>query len=48
MIALDCHPLFIVDDKEFSNLIRQLEPSYTLPSRMYITEKFVMKIRHSS
>jgi len=44
MIALDCHPFSIVDDEGFINLIRQLEPRYTIPSRKYITEKVVTKI----
>ena len=44
MIALDCHPFSIVDDEGFINLIRQLEPRYTIPSRKYIIEKVVMKI----
>ena len=44
MVALDCHPFSIVEDKRFTRLIKELEPRYTLPSRRYFTENVVTKI----
>ena len=38
MIALDCEPFSVVKDQGFKQLIRELEPRYTLPSRKYFTE----------
>ena len=47
MIALDTHPFSIVEDQGFTWLIKELEPRYTLPSRIYFTENIVTKIYES-
>ena len=44
MIALDCQPVSIVTDVGFINLLRQLEPRYTLPSRKYFTQNVIPAI----
>ena len=43
-MSLDCYPFSIVEDKGFTNLIKELEPRYTLSSRRYFTENIVTKI----
>ena len=39
MIALDSQPFSMVDDPGFTQLVRELEPRYSLPSRKHVTEK---------
>lgn len=41
MIVKDYQPLSIVEDSGFRNLIRKLNPSYTLPSRKTLSEKLL-------
>ena len=41
IIALDCHPLSLVEDEGFTRLLKELEPRYSLPSRRYITENVI-------
>ena len=44
MIALDSQPFSMVDDPGFTQLVRELEPRYSLPSRKYVTEKTLPRI----
>ena len=44
MIAIDCQPFSIVADVDFTRLLKQLEPRYSLPSRRYITEVILPRI----
>ena len=44
MIALDNHPFSIVEDIGFRQLMQQLEPCYSVPSRNYITEVVIPRI----
>ena len=44
MICLDAQPFSIVEDSGFSQLVHELEPRYSLPSRKYITENILPKI----
>ena len=41
MMALDFQPYSIVSDTGFTELLKTLEPRYTLPSRRYFTEDVV-------
>lgn len=45
MVALDCQPLSIVDDRGFKAVLNALEPRYNLPSRRYITENVLSRIQ---
>ena len=38
MIALDCQLFSVVEGQGFKQLIKELEPRYTLLSRKYFTE----------
>ena len=38
MIAIDTQPFSIVENEGFTNLLKALEPRYSLPSRRYVTE----------
>ena len=44
MICLDAQPFSIVDDSGFTQLVHELEPRYSLPSRKYITENILPQI----
>ena len=41
MMALDFQPYSLVSDTGFTELLKTLEPRYTLPSRRYFTEDVV-------
>ena len=45
MIALDCQPFSIVDNIGFMQLLKALEPRYLLPSRRYVTETILLKLK---
>ena len=45
MIALDSQPFTIVKDPGFTRLVRELEPRYSLPSKKYVTEKILPKVK---
>jgi len=47
MMALDFQPYSIVTDDGFTQLLKTLEPRYTLPSRHYFTEQVVPDIANS-
>ena len=44
MICLDTQPFSIVENPGFSQLVHDLEPRYSLPSRKYITENVLPQI----
>ena len=44
MIAVDCQPLSVVEDIEFTRVLQVLEPWYKFPSRKYFTESVIPKI----
>ena len=46
MIALDCQPFSIVQDHGFAQLLKALEPRYSLPSRQYITETIIPQVKN--
>ena len=41
MIAKDCQPIAIVNDKGFRDLIHLLEPRYPIPGRHFLSEKII-------
>lgn len=41
MIVKEYHPFSIVENKEFRNLIKMLNPSYVIPSRKTITQSLI-------
>ncbi len=45
MIALDCQPFSVVQDVGFVRLLNTLEPRYSVPSRRYITETILPRIK---
>ena len=45
MIALDCQPFSIIEDPGFTQLLHELEPRYSLPSRKYFVEKILFQVR---
>ena len=47
MIAIDCHPLSLVEDEGFICLLKELEPRYSLPSRRYFTDNVLTKLFES-
>ena len=44
MIAIDTQPFSIVENEGFTNLLKALEPRYSLPSRRYMTETVLPRI----
>ena len=44
MVAIDCHPLSVVEDVGFRRILKALEPRYTCPSRKYYTDNVIPKI----
>jgi len=44
MIAVDCHPLSLVEDEGFIRLLKHLELRYPLPSRRYFTDNVLTKL----
>ena len=47
MIAIDSQPFSIVEDDGFVQLLNILEPRYSVPSRRYITETILPRIKES-
>ena len=45
MIATDCQPYSIVEDTGFNRLVMTLEPRYHLPSRKFLTENIIPRIK---
>ena len=45
MIALDDQPLSIVEDRGFNRLISTLEPRYSMPSRRYMSDTTLPRIK---
>lgn len=41
MIVKEYHPFSVVEDKEFRNLIKMLNPSYIIPSRKTVTQSLL-------
>ena len=44
MVAIDCHPLSVVEDVGFRRVLDALEPRYTFPSCKYYTDTVIPKI----
>ena len=44
MIAPDCHPFSIVRDEGLTQLLKVLEPRYSLPIRRHITETIIPQL----
>ena len=44
MISIDTQPFCIVDNEGFTNLLKALEPRYSLPSTKYMTETVLPRI----
>ena len=44
MVAIDCHPLSVIEDVGFRCILNALEPRYTCPSRKYYTDTIIPKI----
>ena len=44
MIAIDTQPFSIVENEGFTNLLKALEPRYSLPSRRHMTETVLPRI----
>ena len=45
MIAIDSQPFLIVENVGFKRLVSALEPRYSLPSRRFITETILPRIK---
>ena len=45
MVAIDCQPYSIVEDFGFSRLVLTLEPQYPLPSRKFLTESIIPRVK---
>ena len=47
-IAVDAQPYSVVEDAGFKNLLGNLEPRYTIPSRMFFSTKVIPEMYNAT